>query len=307
MAPTSLRTPFVALAALALLAAGCGDDDGAAPTTTTSAPAEATGGDAESGDDAEERGEPSDVTADDLLAAVDETKAAGSAAVQIDAAFDGGAAFGSQELSLGGPVTFDGTRGDITLEVSGSEGAMRIVLADGSAWVGGDLDQVRDALPDGADWAQLPLEELLASPGFSNPGDLAYLYLVGGATDVREDGDALRFDIDLEAAVGSAPEELRDEVASTVSFTGEQDPDVTGAVVLDDEGRVTSLSVVGVQRPTAEEADQLSIGEDEELRVTLDVALDGFGQPVEASVPEGDAVPIAEAPDLAALLGISSS
>jgi len=306
MPPTSRwKSPLVALAALALLGAACGggDDDAADPTPTAPDAAEST----ETTEAGEAEDEASGVTADDLLEAVDRTKAASSATVQIDAAFDGGPTFGTQELSLGGLVSFDGARGDITLEVGEGQGAIRVLLDDADAYVGGDFADVRDALPEGASWASVPREQLLASPGFTNPGDLAFLYLVGGASDVREDGDVLRFDIDVDRAVESAPEELREQVASTLTFTGERAPEVTGELELDDEGRITSLSVLGIQRPTAEETEQLSLDEDAELRITLDVALEGFDEPVDVEAPSSGVVPIGEAPELASMLGVAAA
>jgi len=312
MASPRATSLSAALVALALLAGACGgDDDAATDTTETTAEVDeaAESPDGESGvDEADDdgAGDPSDLTADDLLEAVERTKASDSASVQLALAFDGGPAIGSQELGLGGDVAFDGSRGDIFVRASDGDGEIRLLFDDQQAWVGGDRPEVRDALPDGAEWAAVSSEALFASEAFSNPGDLAMLYLVGGATDVREDGDVIRFDIDLDAAVASAPEELQDEVAETISLTGDAPPEVTGEVRLDDDGRITDLSVLGIQRATEEEIEALGLEEGAEIRLTLEVAISDFDEPVEVEAPPASTtVPIEEAPAIAQLIGVT--
>jgi hypothetical protein len=307
MPPTLRRTSPAALAVLALLLGACGGEDGSEPATTTTT-AEITTETTETTEAAEDgdglAGEASDVTVEDLLEAVERTRASESAAIRLAMTFDGGSLLGRQDVLAEGAARFDGTEGDMVFDTSEQQGSLRIVLADGVGWIGGDIPEVRGTLPDGAEWAEVPLDDLFASDSFTNPGDLAFLYLVGGAQDIREDGDVLRFVVDLDAAVASAPDELREEVESTITFSGDGEPEVTGEVELDDEGRITSLSVLGIHRPTAEEAEHFGIDEDHELRITIDAELGAFDEPVDVAAPEGGSVPIAEAPELAAMLGV---
>lgn len=303
MPPVKIRSFVAALAALALLAACGGDDDATTDTTTTTAE-EVDGSERSTTTAADDDGEASDVTVDDLLEAVETTRRAGSATVELDLGFDGGELLGAQSVSIGGQATFDGDRADLTVSANGEADTLRILVDGDRSWMGGEGDDVRQALPEGAEWVAIPGDELRASQGYSNPGDLAFLYLVGGAQDIEDAGDGYRFDVDLDAAVASAPAELQEEVASNLSFTGSLDPEITGEVVLDDEGRITSLTVVGIQRPSAEEAEQLEIDPDSEIRVELGATLEDFDEDFDVEEPEGRIVPLSEAPQVGALLGI---
>lgn len=298
------RAPVAVLATLVLLTACGGDDDDATPTTTE-APAGEETPTTDGVPDDDGAGEAT--TTEDLLEAVEATRASDTANAQLRLGFDGGELLGSQVVTLGGPVALDGTAGEIVVSVDGEADSIRIVFADGQAYVGGQGADVRSALPEGIEWVQVPVDELLATDSFSNPGDLAFLYLVGGAQEIEVDGSTYTFGVDMEAAIESAPEELRDEVASSLTFSGSAEPEITGEAEVDDEGRLVSLSVVGVQRPTAEEAQQLGIEETAELRVELDADITEIDEPIDVDAPTGPTAPLSEAPGIAQILGISPS
>lgn len=306
MSPLNRSCAVAAFASLVLLTA-CGSDDASSTDdTTTTGVEEADGREGTPTEDAG-AGEDGDVTVDELLEAVEATRAVETATVELALGFDGGELLGAQEAVLSGSLAVDGSEADIRVAANGEEDAARFVVLDDRAWVGGVGADVRGALPEGADWAELPAEDLLASDGFENPGDLAFLYLVGGATDIQADGDGYRFDVDLDAATASAPEELREQVASNFSFTGSEPPEITGEVTLDDEGRISTLSVVGVQRPSAEEAEQLDVDPETELRLHIDVSVTDVDEQLDIEEPAGEIVPLSEAPDIAALLGLSGT
>jgi hypothetical protein len=292
------------LAALSLLAA-CGSSDEETTTTTTTEQVSTT----EADDNADDSGEGDDgegdaQSAEGLLEAVERTRASETASVELQLGFDGGARLGSQEATLAGDVALDGSIGRIGVAIDGEADSLVVVLLEERAWIGGEGADVRSAMPDGVDWVEVPSADLLESPAFSNPGDLAFLYLVGGARDVEADGDVYTFTVDFEAAVDSAPEELREEVASTLSFTGSLEPEITGEAELDDEGRLVSLSVVGIQRPSEEEADQLGIDEDG-LRIELHARITDIDEAIDVEEPEGEKAPLEEAPGIAQLLGLT--
>lgn len=307
MPPVKRSSIAAAVAALALLAACGGDDATPGSTTTTVEEAGGSDGSATTAPGDGDGGEPGDVTAEELLEAVEATRAAGSATVELALGFDGGELLGSQSVSIGGPATFDGSRADLTVSANGEADTLRILVDDDQSWMGGHGDDVRGALPEGADWVEIPADDLRAAQSYSNPGDLAFLYLVGGAQDIEATDDGYRFDIDLDAAVASAPEELKEEVASNLSFSGSLAPEITGEVVLDDEGRVTSLAVVGIQRPSAEEVEQMELAPDTEIRIELDATLEDFDEDFDVEEPDGEVVPLSEAPQVAALLGIEGA
>lgn len=308
LSPSSIIAPFVALA---LLGVACGDDDTdtAATTSTTDEVAEdqETGTEAEEDeteDESESEDDGGDATVDTLLEAVERTRAAESAVVELQLGFDGGTALGSQEATVSGPVALDGSSADLRVSINGQDDTLRFVVLGDRSFVGGDGEEVRGALPEGADWAELTTEQLLESPDFANPGDLAFLYLVGGAEDIEIDGSTYRFTVDMEAAVASAPAELRDIVAESLSFTGDEEPEITGEAELDDDGFITFMEIVGIQRASEEEAEALGLDPDTEIRVSIGTAIEDIDEPIEVQAPEGTVVPIAEAPDVAAMLGV---
>lgn len=288
------RLPALALVALLPVIGACSSDERSDDaTTTTSAAADGAGQDA---------------TKDELVAAIERTRSAESMEVALQLAFDGGSTLGSQSASIAGPIVLDGSAMDLASEVDGQADAIRVVVLDGQAWVGGEGEDMQGALPDGADWATLPAEDLFASPGFTNPGDLTFLYLLNGAHDIETTGEgSYRFGIDLEEAVSSSPAEVQEELAGTLTFSGEADPEITGEVQLDDEGRIVALDVVGVQTPTADEREQLGLADDDELRIELHVAVEGIDEPVEIAAPDGAVVELADAPDVASLIGVAAS
>lgn len=292
------RLPALALVALLPLVAGCSDDDSSDGTTTTVA---AGGSTTAARDDA------GDATKDDLVAAIERTRRSKSMEVTLRLAFDGGSTLGSQAASIAGPIVLDGSAMELTSEVDGQAGAIRLVVLDGQAWVGGEGEEMQGALPDGVDWATLPAEDLFASPGFTNPGDLTFLYLLNGAQDIEATGEgSYRFGIDLEEAVRSSPADVQEELAGTLTFSGAADPEITGEVQLDDEGRIVALDVVGVQTPTADEREQLDLAEGDELTIELHVAVEAIDEPVEIAEPDGEIVDIADAPEVATLIGVTA-
>lgn len=296
------------VAALALLAAACGDDEPVAAPAEKETPSEPGASEAESmevEDGDEDEAASATVTAEDLLAAVEATRASTSAVVELRLGFDGGDLLGSQEVSIAGPVLLDGSQADLSVTVDGTRDNLRLVLVDERSWVGGVGEDVRGAMPEGADWVEVPAADLLASPQFTNPGELAFLYLVGGAQDIESDGDVHTFTLDVEAATAAAPEELREDVASSVTFNGTEEPEITGEVELDEAGRIVALSVLGIQRPSAEEAERFGIEDDSSIRVELDATIDDIDEPVDVREPDGSVVTLEEAPDIAALLALS--
>lgn len=307
MSPLSRSRVLAVLAALGLLAA-CGSSDDETTTTTTTEQVSTTEADDDEGgdDEGDDDGGADAQGAEGLLEAVERTRASDTASVELQLGFDGGARLGSQEATLAGDVALDGSVGRIGVEIDGEPDSLVVVLLEERAWIGGEGADVRSALPEGVDWVEVPSADLLESPAFSNPGDLAFLYLVGGARDVEADGDVYTFTIDFDAAVDSAPEELREDLASTLSFTGSLEPEITGEAELDGEGRLVSLSVVGIQRPSEEEADQLGIDE-EGLRIELHARIDDIDDTIDVSEPEGETAPLEQAPGIAQLLGLTPS
>lgn len=302
----SLIAPFVVLA---LLGAGCGDDDTDAATDTSADDVLEDQGtetetETEPDPDPEADADAADATVDALLDAVERTRSSESAVVELAIGFDGGALLGSQAATVSGPVTLDGTRADLRVSVDDEPDRVRFVVVDDRSWVGGEGDEVRAALPEGADWVELTTEQLLESPDFSNPGNLAFLYLAGGAADIEVDGSTYRFTVDLDAAAASAPSELRAAVAESLSFTGEQEPEITGEAELDDEGRITRLEVVGVQRPTEQEIERLDLDPDTAIRASIATRISDLDEPVDVEAPDGEVVSLADAPGMAAMLSL---
>jgi hypothetical protein len=298
------RTSFrllVALCASVVFAAACssgGDQEVGLKGVTTSPSSTATTG-TTAADAAD-----SDLTAV-LAEAIDKTRSAETMDVTLELAFDGGKVLDKQQVTIAGELATDGTRASLSSSADGV-GAMEVRILDDKAWVGGDMEQVRQALPKGAEWAELATKDLVASPGFGDVGELSFIYLLGGATNVEATGDdEYTFDLDVAKAASSAPADLRDEVSGLLSFSGENEPEITGTVELDDEGRVASMTIHGVQKPSPAEAEQF--GEDAVIKLSLNVEIDDFGEPVEVEAPAGDTVvPIAEAPELAKLLGLGA-
>ena len=222
-----------------------------------------------------------------LVESIEATKAAESAHTKLHLGFDGGKVLGTRTFDLGGDFRMDGKAADITARTSGRDLKVRV---DGAkAWIGGDT--IGSALPSDASWVSLTTTQLVDSGGYSNPGDLAFLYLLRGAERVRRDGDTYRFTVDLDRAKDEAPARLRDAVAGTMSFTGIAHPTVNGTATLDDEGRVVSYDVHGKGGP---------------LKLTLTARFSDYGTDVEVNAPDsGDVVPLAQAPRVLELLGSS--
>jgi hypothetical protein len=225
-----------------------------------------------------------------LVDSIEATKAADSAHTKLHLDFDGGATLGTQAFDLAGDYATDGSAADITASSSGGSTARANdlkVRVDGTrAWVGGRT--LASALPDGASWVSLTTKQLLDSGGYSNPGDLAFLYLLRGAEDVRRDGDTYRFTVDLDRAADRAPADLRDEVECTMSFSGVRDPEVTGTATLDDDGRVVAYRVQGKGGT---------------IQLTLEAEFSDYGVAVDVDAPDGDdVVRLEDAPGVLRLL-----
>lgn len=310
------------LVAALFLGAACGgggeveeeEDESTAPTTTTTR-GERAGAEVEATSEVEPGDEPEGSTdtgatapKDRLQAAVDRTRSVSSLQIRLELSFDGGSALGSRAVAIEGAIATNGTRADIITEVEGESESVRILVVDDRAFVGGDGNTVRGALPDDAEWAEVGAADLLSSPSFSNPGDLTFLYLLNGAVDIEDLGDGrYRFDLDLDQAAAEAPADLRQDVERIISFSGDATPEVTGTAELDDEGRITTFDVSGIQRPTEEEREQLDLGDDEGIKIGLGVSIDQIDEPVDVEAPEEGVVDIADAPEVAALLELEAT
>jgi hypothetical protein len=298
--------PVVALAILAACSDGGSDDDGAAsPTTTSDTTAERSADPTTT--------EPSEGLSEDeagriLSDAIETTRSVDSMVVSLELSFDGGSLLGTQSVRLAGPVRLDGTEIDISAEIEEQPDAIRILISEDRAWVGGEGDDIRAALPNGADWVELAASVLQASPTYSDPSELAFLYLLNGADEIESDGEGrYRFNVDLDRAIDEAPAERREDVASTLTFSGEAEPVITGEVVLDDDGRVRSMEITGVQGPTDEEREAFDLGDDEEVTIRLLVLIDDIDVPVDVDAPDPDSVvDIADAPEVATLLQLEA-
>ncbi|MBW3546663.1 MAG: hypothetical protein KY452_00800 [Actinobacteria bacterium] len=227
----------------------------------------------------------------------------------LQLAFDAGSLLGSEAAAITGAVVLDGSALDLSATIGGQADALRLLILEDRAWVGGESDDVRDALPTGARWVELAARDLMASPTYSDPSDLDFLYLLNGATNIEAEGDGrYRFGVDLDRAIAQAPADRRDEVAETVTFDGDAEPEITGEVALDEEGRVRQMSILGVQRPTTEERKAFDLEDDDELRVELHFTADDIDEEVDVEAPDAaEVVDIADAPEIAALLELEGA
>lgn len=99
---------------------------------------------------------------------------------------------------------------------------------------------------------------------------------------------------------------LRQDVEE-ITFSGDGDPEVTGTAELDDEGRVTSMEVSGLQRPADEEREAFDLEDDEEgVRIELRAAIEEIDEPVEVEAPDDGVVDVADAPGVAELLELEA-
>lgn len=293
------RWPLLALLAGLSFLTSCGDSDDAeeAATTTTEAQEEDER-EAGGGDDAAER----------LSDAIEVTRSAESMRLALDLDLDLGNN-GSQSVGLEAAFALDSSAVDLSTEIEGQRDAIRIRVLDDRAWVGGEGEDMQAALPDGAAWAELDSATLFESPTWSDPGELAFLYLLNGAVDVEEEGDdRYRFTLDLDKAIEEAPADLRDDVGEVITFQGDAEPEITGEVELDDEGRVVVLDIEGVQRPTAEEEEALDLVQGDEIRITLHLEIADFDEEIDLEEPDAaEVVDIAEAPEVATLLELQAA
>lgn len=291
------RSPRLAPILAVALLVGCGGDNresdaGATTTTAASAPA-VTGREA----------------AQLLSESIEQTRAIQSMRFSLSLAFDGGSLLGSQSAEIAGAVALDGTALDLSATIEGQADALRLLILGDRAWVGGEGDDVRDALPAGASWVELTASDLMASPTYSDPSDLDFLYLLNGATDIEAEGNGrYRFDIDLDQAIAEAPVDRREQVSETMTFDGDAEPEITGEVTLDEEGRVREMSILGIQRPTVEEQETFDLEDGDELRIQLRFTADDIDEEVEVEAPDAaDVVDIADAPEVAALLELEGA
>lgn len=296
MLRTHRRPRLVPVLAVALLV-GCGgdgraDDAGDATTTAASAP-EVTGR----------------AAAQLLSESIEQTRAIQSMRFSLQLTFDGGSLLGSETAEIAGVVALDGTALDLSATIGGQADALRLLVLGDRAWVGGEGDDVQDALPAGASWVELAASDLMASPTYSDPSELDFLYLLNGATDVEAEGDGrYRFDIDLDRAIAEAPADRREQVAETLTFDGDAEPEITGEVTLDEKGRVREMSILGIQRPTPEEQETFDLEDGDELRIQLRFTADDIDEEVEVEAPDAtDVVDIADAPEVAALLELEGA
>lgn len=293
------RSPRLAPILAVALLVGCGGDSresdaGDATTTTTAASApEVTGREA----------------AQLLNESIEQTRAIQSMRFSLSLAFDGGSLLGSQSAEIAGAVALDGTALDLSATIEGQADALRLLILGDRAWVGGEGEDVRDALPAGASWVELAASDLKASPTYSDPSDLDFLYLLNGATDIEAEGNGrYRFGIDLDRAIAESPVDRREQVAETMTFDGDAEPEITGEVTLDQQGRVREMSILGIQRPTVEEQETFDLEDGDELRIQLRFTADDIDEEVEVEAPDAaDVVDIADAPEVATLLELEGA
>lgn len=319
------RRLLALLAALALLVlAGCGDDDGSTddPTTTT---AERNGDDTTTTDTTEpppdeEIGHPFDLFDDDLegvpvdaevvRAAIEPTVAIARAEFDYRISVDGGL-MGSQQVGVSGPIDFDDFQADLSGALDGLEDAIRLRMIGNQAWLGGELPEIRQAMPDGIRWAEDDADRLLELGVLTDPEDtFDSVYLLNGAEEVvhlgeiDRDGETLdhyRFVLDVDAAIEAAPADRRDGVAGIFSVDGDNDPVMVAEVAIDADGHMRSLWIIAVLEPTEEE--RQSLGADT-IRLELALSIDAIGEAVEVEAPDPDeVVDLDEVPGLVALLG----
>lgn len=240
-----------------------------------------------------------------LAEAIDKTRSAETMDLIVELSYDGGRLLGTRQVTIEGELGTDGNRSALSSNEDGF-GAIEVRILDEKAWVGGDMEQVRAALPEGAEWAEVTTDVLLASPNFDDVGRLSFLYLLGGATKVMATGaDEYSFALDMAKAVSAAPANIQVEVGRLLRFPGENEPEIIGTVELDDEGRLVSMVIHGMQTPSPAEAVQF--GGDAITKLSMSVELDDFGEPVEVEAPAADlVVPISRVPELADFLRLDS-
>lgn len=266
-------------AVVALGAAGCGGDDAEAPEALEGTAAE-------------------DALAEAAIATNENTET-------IEARLEGsisGLPTGDQEFSFDGFVDPQAETGSV--EVSVGEGTFELILLEDVAFLTSDDDAFLDALPEGAEWVELTIEELNSvgiDTAFSEGAFSPQLYLALGANDVEageadEIGDdpvrAYSFTIDEAEAVEEAPDDVRASVEDAISLEGDN-PMIDGEASIDAEGRMRSFSAVGTVEPSGD----LETSTDG-IEVRIGTEYRAFGVDVPADPPSEDAtVPFAEAPE----------
>jgi len=264
----------LAAAVVALAATGCGDGDSEAP--------EALEGEAAA-----------KALAEGATLTNDSTE-------PVEASLGGavtGLGLGDQEFSFDGSVDPESETGTFAVEVNGA--TFDLILTEDAAYISSDEPTFTDALPEGAEWIELSVEELNSSginTGFKEGAFSPQLYLALGATDIEAGGseevgdDPVRsysFTIDEAKAVEEAPTEVKSDVEDAINLEGE-DPTIKGEATLDSEGRMRSFNAVG------------TVGslDGAEVEVTLGTELVAFGVEIDAEPPDPDAtVPLTDAPD----------
>ena len=188
--------------------------------------------------------------------------------------------------------------------VSSEAGAFTARLASDQAWLTSDSAAFTDALPEGAEWVEVDIEELSSlglQTSFDEGGLTPQLYLALGAVDPvageegEVGGDAVRtysFGIDQQKAVEESPPEVKQQVEDAVTLQGE-DPTIEGEAAIDGDGLMRRMSVVG----SAGIPVDLGGGE---FEVSFDVEYTDFGVEVPTETPDpATVVPLSEAPDAA--------
>jgi hypothetical protein len=307
--PVHRRAVAVLVAAAALLLGACAQE--ASDTVAMDGGGGAGEGAGESGG-SDDDGSPGDP---DLVAAIEATRAAESAELEmlleVDSPIGGGTVELSGDLARGdhGTVTAAADSGGRAFEME--------MVADGEAiWITSDADEFTDALPDGATWVEGSVDDLRDDDvwtGLDTTFDV--LSVLRGVDEVSEvgtteiGGDEVRLyegDVDWDAALEASEAVDPDERAAleeTISLTGDPELETfTAEVGIDDDGRVRFLDVEVVAGPPSGADEDLPLMGEITLRVTLEIENLDHDVDIPAGPPADETAPLSEAPEVTDLL-----
>jgi hypothetical protein len=254
------------LTALVVVAISCGgDDDTATPVGTTS-------------------------LVDAASTTLDET----ALSFELEFSIDGPGVH--EDGRLEGSGDFDANRGTVTATTGGIEAK---ALFDGDRfWLKSSDEAFTSLMPDGKEWVRGNLSELADDAAVTRLEPLSLLYLLNGAESVEADdavgSTSYRFDVDMQAAVDSAPSDRRDEVAALIESSQGQ-PRVSGEAIVDGDGHVRELTVDGTVAASEGDVD-----------ISYEATLDRLDEAVSFEPPPDDeVVALAEVPELTDQLNAS--
>ena len=175
------------------------------------------------------------------------------------------------------------------------------VRSDGEAgWARSDDPAVLSALPDGAEWVEVPVDTLAEQGVISGFDDtFAVVPAVRGLVDAEDvgteevGGDEVRLiegDLDWEAALDAATEDELPGLEDALTLTGAE-VDLVGTVGLDGDGRIRLLRIEGESSAGG--------GELGAMALTMGLEVRGYDVGVEVEPPpEDEVVPADEVPDV---------